>query len=160
MAKKKTDDSFIVKLVVIIFVIAFILKACGNNFADNSIKKYSYDSNTLNILSSYENSIVEDEVVKYANSIHKKVHFVYKGDLDIVNELNKNSKEYDAVWISNSMWLYLLDNPYLASDSKSISISPVVFGIKKSKAKELNLIDNNVTNDTIIGLIKEKLQFL
>lgn len=156
MAKKKTDDSFIVKLVVIIFVIAFILKACGNNFADNSIKKYSHDSNTLNILSSYENSIVEDEVVKYANSIHKKVHFVYKGDLDIVNELNKNSKEYDAVWISNSMWLYLLDNPYLASDSKSISISPVVFGIKKSKAKELNLIDNNVTNDTIIGLIKEK----
>lgn len=156
MAKKKTDDNFIVKLIICIFVFAAIIKGCSNLSITNSIKNYSYDSNALNILSSYENSIAEDEVVKYAKSINKKVSFVYKGDLDIVEELNNNSKAYDAVWISNSMWLYLLDNPYLASDSKSISISPVVFGIKKSKANELNLIDTNVTNDTIINLIKEK----
>ena len=78
------------------------------------------------------------------------------GDLDIVTELNKNSSNYDAVWISNSMWLYMLDNAYLTSNSKSISISPVVFGIKESKAKELNLINNNVTNEMIVNLIKDK----
>ncbi|MDO4995772.1 MAG: VWA domain-containing protein [Bacilli bacterium] len=156
MAKKKKDDSSLVKIVIFIFIFVAIIKALGNSDITGSVKNYVGDKNTLNILSSYENSIVEDEVVKYAKSINKKVHFVYKGDLDIVEELNNNSKEYDAVWISNSMWLYLLDNPYLATDSKSISISPVVFGIKKSKAKELNLINTNVTNDTIINLIKEK----
>ena len=57
------------------------------------------------------------------------------GDLEIVEELNNNSKEYDAVWISNSIWLYMLNNTYTVSLSKSISISPVVMGIKMSKIK-------------------------
>ena len=157
MANKKKDDSSIVKIIIVIFILFTFFRACSQiNIFNSSFDNYSYDSGTLRILSSYENNIVEDEVSKYARSIHKKVEFVYKGDLDIVEELNNNSKNYDAVWISNSMWLYLLDNPYLATDSKSISISPVVFGIKKTKAKELGLINNNVTNDTIINLIKEK----
>ena len=66
------------------------------------------------------------------------------GDLDIVDELDRNSKDYDAVWISNSMWLYLLDNSYLTSNSKSISISPVVFGISESKASYIeNILKEN-----------------
>ena len=111
--------------------------------------------NTLNILSSYENSVVEEEVREYAKSIDKRVKFTYMGDLDIIDELDHNSKNYDAVWISNSMWLYLLENSYLTSNSKSISISPVVFGITKSKAKELDLIGKSITNVEILNLIRE-----
>lgn len=111
---------------------------------------------SLVILSSYENKSVESSVKKYAKSEHIKVTFKYMGDLDIVDTLNKDSKDYDAVWISNSMWLYMLDNQYLYSDSKSISISPVVFGIKKSKASDLGLVDKNVTNTDIVNLIKDK----
>lgn len=84
-----------------------------------------------------------------------KLRFTYMGDLDIVGELNNNSKRYDAVWLSNSMWLYMLDNQYLVSNSKSISISPVVFGVKMSKAKELNLT-RELTNDDILDLIVNK----
>ena len=51
------------------------------------------------------------------------------GDIDIVDELNTNAKSYDGVWISNSMWLYMLENQYLTSKSKSIAISPIVLGI-------------------------------
>ena len=153
-------------IALVIFIIIFV-NALSSIFSYDYDypNRYTYeiesenlyrDSNTLYILSSYENSSVEDDVKKYAKSIGKSVEFIYKGDLDIVDELNVNSKNYDAVWISNSMWMYLLDNPYLASDSKSISISPVVFGIKKSKASELNLIDKEVTNTDILNLIEQK----
>lgn len=78
------------------------------------------------------------------------------GDIDIVDELNTNAKSYDGVWISNSMWLYMLENQYLTSNSKSIAISPIVLGIRKSKAKSLNLIGKELTNDDIVTLVKNK----
>ena len=157
---KKKNNGFIAFIIIGIVVFCFskIFAGIGNNINDlyNTERNVVSDSDTLYVLSSYENQAVEDEVVKYAKSIGKKVHFDYMGDLEIVDELNTQSSNYDAVWISNSMWLYMLDNTYLTSDSKSISISPVVFGIKKSKAEELGLTSGNVSNDTILSIIKEK----
>ena len=157
----KKDNSFakFVVGVIVVYVLISIIRGCSGSITDDKShvdNNVTNKPNTLYILSSYENKSVEDDVIDYARSIGKSVHFDYMGDLDIVDELNFNSSNYDAVWISNSMWLYMLNNPYLATDSKSISISPVVFGIKKSKANELGLIDSNVTNDTILNLIKEK----
>lgn len=151
MNKEKGNFFNIVTAVIIGAILLLSLNSAG--VEDIIVSKKS--AGTLNILSSYDNSIVEDEIIKYAKSIDKKVSFTYMGDLEIVDELDHNSKEYDAVWISNSMWLYLLDNSYLTSNSKSISISPVVFGITQSKASELNLIGRNVTNTEILNLIRE-----
>ena len=118
-------------------------------------------SKSLNILSSYDNADLEDNIKNYAKKNNIKVKFTYMGDLDIVDEINNNSSNYDCVWIANSMWLYMLDNPYLVNESKSISISPVVFGVKKSKASELNLTNGNIKNSTILNLIKEnKLKYV
>lgn len=59
------------------------------------------------------------------------------------------------------MWLYMLDNSYLVSDSKSISVSPVVFGVKKSKAEELNLVSTDISNEDILNLIiNKKLKYI
>ena len=140
--------------ILLIIILAFIIYK--NVSKDNSITKNLINNNrTLYILSSYENNIVENELKKYAKKIGKKIEFTYMGDLDIVEELNNNSKKYDAVWIANSMWLYMLDNNYLTSNSKSISISPIVFGIKESKAKSLDLVNKDITNKDILKLIQE-----
>lgn len=157
---KKKDNGFakFIACIIIVYVVISLFKGIGENDNSSYIEKgnnIAHNSNTLYILSSYENQAIEDEVEDYARSIGKKVHFDYMGDLDIVDELNLNSTNYDAVWISNSMWLYMLNNPYLATNSKSISVSPVVFGVKKSKAEELGLTSNSVTNDMILNLIKE-----
>jgi len=135
-------------------IIVLLLIVTSSGVREGIVSKKNNEK-TLNILSSYENNVVEDEVRDYAKSIGKDVQFKYMGDLDIIDELDRNSKSYDAVWISNSMWLYMLDNSYLTSESKSISVSPVVFGITKSKAKELGLINKNVTNTDILNLIRE-----
>ena len=147
-------ENYKVGLVLIVFVVLLCLFNFGSIFEGDKLTKNSSD--TLYILSSYENEKLSSEVENYAKKNKKKVEFKYMGDLEIVDELNENSKLYDAVWISNSMWLYMLDNTYLTSDSKSVSISPVVFGIKKSKAEELGLTSNDITNNTILDLIKNK----
>lgn len=151
---KKKNDNLVLIILGIIFVAVFM-----NIFDDFKIdhnKKIFNDSKTLRILSSPDNSYAEDEIKKIAKENNIKINFEYMGDIAIVEELNNNSKDYDAVWISNSMWLYMLNNSYLTSDSKSLAISPIVFGIRKSKAKSLNLIGKNINNTDILNLIKNK----
>lgn len=137
-------------------IIVILIVIYSTSWKENGVINKVMDNDGIVVLSSYENKVNEDEIIKFARSNRINVTFEYMGDLDIVSELNTNSSKYDAVWISNSMWLYMLNNSYLTSDSKSISISPVVFGIKKNKAEELGLVDKDVTNDDILNLIREK----
>ena len=118
-------------LFLILFGLSILKPATTAIFktAENTINKLQ-DSRNFTILSSYENKDLEEHVKKIGKKNDFNIKFIYKGDLDIVDELNENSKNYDAVWISNSIWLYMLDNTYTISESKSISISPVVMGIK------------------------------
>lgn len=151
--RKRTLNEIVVGAIFILFILIIIVNTIVSSI-NTSISSNS--KNTIKVLSSYDNSAVEKDIIEYAKKIDKKVEFTYMGDIDIVSELNDNSKSYDAVWISNSLWLYMLDNSYLTSKSKSISISPVVFGIKVSKAKELGLINKEITNKEILNLIIEK----
>lgn len=143
-------------LIIVGLILLFTYLLFNEKSYKNYMKLFSDSDNYFRILSSYENQSVQSEITEYAKSLNKKIKMTYKGDLDIVDELNNNLKNYDAVWISNSMWLYMLNNPYLISNSKSLSISPVVFGIKKSKATELGLVNNSVSNTDILNLIREK----
>lgn len=153
MSKKKNNDSSIVSKIILILIIFLLVRSC---FFSNSKEANEINSKSLTILSSYENEPIENELKKIAQKNKIDIDFIYKGDLDIVDELNYNKEAYDAVWISNSMWFYMLDNPYLPTDSKSISISPVVIGIKKSKADSLNLSRDTFTNEVLLDLIKNK----
>lgn len=62
----------------------------------------------------------------------------YKGSVDIMNELKNGAADYDAVWPASGIWLSLGDDQHLIKHDKSISTSPVVFGIRKSVAEDLN----------------------
>lgn len=152
MEKNKTKKDLIL---LIFFVIIFISAFSSLINKGVSLVSNALSSKTLYILSSYDNADLENNLSKKLKKDNIKLNFTYMGDLDIIEELNNNPKKYDGVWISNSMWLYMLDNSYLISNSKSISISPVVFGIKKSKVEELNLKDN-IENNDIVNLIKDK----
>ena len=139
-------------------VIIAIATFLGVLFLFNSLSfsidgKLKLNFRCLNILSSTENKYMESYIYSVARKNNIRIKINYMDDLDIVDELNNNSSLYDAVWISNSIWLYMLDNHYLTSESKSMSISPVIMGIRKSKAKKLGLIDKDITNADILNLI-------
>ena len=143
--------------VVLVLVISFIICACLFVQAGKTLLTVFKDKGDLNLLSSIDNKDLEEDIRKYAKENGFKINFTYMGDIEIVEELNSNSDSYDAVWLSNSLWLYMLQNSKLTSESKSISISPVVMGVRKSKAEELGLVGkDNITNEDILNLIKEK----
>ena len=150
---KSNGNIFLVAFIFFFFI--FIFSILSMPIIGNRTKTL-FSSGNIRILSSEENKDLEDSIRKYANNEKINVEFTYMGDLEIVEELNNHSDNYDAVWISNSIWLYMLDNTYLTSESKSISISPVVMGIKKSKAESLGLIHKEIYNKDLLELIKNK----
>lgn len=152
MNKKKESMGKV--FIIIIAILGFLSLRSINNFLNRNFHIWS--SRELNILSSNDNKDLEEEIIAYAKKEGFTANITYMGDLDIVDELNLSSNNYDAVWISNSMWFYMLNDSKITSESKSISISPVVLGIQKEKAKSLDLIDKNITNNDVLNLIKNK----
>ena len=151
------------RIVIIIFLIFIFLKVIvpaleEDNSNTNTI---SYDDKVFRIIASTSTEKMDDVLIKYGKKKGIKVEIEHYGDLEIVDILNTNSKPYDAVWISNSLWLYMLDNSYLTTDSKSIVIDPVVMAIDKSKAVELGFTNKDVYNKDILEAIKKgKLKYI
>lgn len=159
MKKNRTSPLLVIMIIFIIYAFLTSMYSINNN--KSNITKTVRDKNTFRIIASTSTSALDDKIIAYAKKEGFKVEIEHYGDLEIVDKLNNNSKDYDAVWISNSIWLYMLDNSYLTTDSKSIVIDPVVMGIQKSKAKELGFIDNDVYNKDLLNVIKDgKLKYV
>jgi len=147
-------------LIVFVFYFMYIL-IIGNiegtkkdNSSDNR-----YSDSVFSIITTPENKVLESTIKDYAKKEDFDVEISYADNLEIVDILNSGEK-YDAVWSSNSIWLDMLDSSVKTSNLKSTSITPVVFGIKKSVAESLNLINKDVTMNDLLTLIKSgKLKF-
>lgn len=154
----KNGKSKILGKIFLIFMIFLILKGCG---VFNEETKEVNTKNTFRIISSTSTSALDSEIKKYGKENKINVEIEHYGDLEIVEMLNSNSKDYDAVWISNSIWLYALDNTNLVTDSKSIVIDPVVMAVEKSKAEELGFTNKEIKNKDILEAIKQgKLKYV
>ena len=145
------------KIIVVVVALLFVF-----SFAKDFIKEQLpsiNDKKSFRILANPDNKDFMDELVKYGKSEHIKVNVEYADDLEAVDMLEEENN-YDAVWMSNSVWLYMLNNARV-SNSKSISINPVVMGIKKSKAKELGFVDNEIKNKDILNAVSSgKLKYV
>lgn len=151
------------QILIIIIVILVFAKLCAPLFEtdDSDSKTVKHDDKTFRIIASTSTDKMDDKLIKYGKKNGIKVEIEHYGDLEIVDKLNTDSSPYDAVWISNSLWLYMLDNSYLTTDSKSIVIDPVVMGITKSKAKELGFVDKDIYNKDILNAIRDgKLKYI
>lgn len=156
MKSKKTKS--LAGIVIIFFVLVWILSSIGKMF-ENTENNNIVTSNTFRIISSTENKDIENVIKTYANKNDIDIQIDYAGTIEIMEKLN-NGEKYDAVWCSNSIWLYMLNDNISVKNSKSTSINPVVFGIKKSKAKELGFIGKDVYTKDILNAISEgKLKF-
>lgn len=153
--------STLVKVCVVFFAVFFFI-SCVSSFINeehNDDDKYTYDSTALNIISSSENKVLDADIKNFAKKKGIKLNITYEDTLDIIAKLNKGEK-YDAVWSANSIWNYKLGKNVSLSESKSMSINPVIFGIKKSKAQELGFVGRDIKTKDILDAIKAgKLKF-
>lgn len=153
MKQNKGVKKIIIFLIIVFFVISLIVQGIEEN-SDNFNKK-----DVFKIISSTENKDIENVLKTYAKKNNIDLQIDYAGTIEIMEKLN-NKEDYDAVWCSNSIWLYMLDSSISIKNSKSTSINPVVFGIKKSKAQELGFIGKDVYTKDIVDAIKQnKLKF-
>ncbi len=155
--KKKVPISTIIFIIFIVLIVNRFYSS--NKEVKDYIQTKTATSNSLNIISSQENKQSEDIIENYARNKGYDVNIEYAGTLDIISKLNAG-ENYDAVWLSNSIWSYMIDSSVHVSNSKCTSINPVIFGIKKSKAQELGFIDNTVyTKDIVQAIADGKLKF-
>lgn len=143
---KKTNKAGKVLVIVFMIIMIFILKILINND--------TFSSRNFNILSNSDNKDYMDELIKYGKKEGMNIKVTYADDLEAI-DLIEDTNDFDAVWMSNSIWLYMLENAKV-TNSKSIYINPIVMGVKKSKASNLNLIRDDLKNSDIINAIGDK----
>lgn len=150
-----------ITLVILVVIFYSVVTSCACSSILSDITGYESESSVFRILASTSTKKMDEQLIKYGKKNNINVEIEHRGDLEIVDILNTDSKHYDAVWISNSIWLYQLNNSYLTTDSKSIVIDPVVMGITKSKAKKLGFVGNKVYNKDLLDSIKSgKLKYV
>ena len=152
------------KLGIIIFIVILgfaLIRSIKPMIEEKFNKLLNGDESYFYIISSNANSFFEEELRDFAKKEKIDLKIDYYDDLEIIDRLNDESNVYDAVWISNSIWLYMLNNSYLVTNSKSIAVTPVVMGVKKSKAQELGFVNSEIYNNDILNAIKSgKLKYV
>jgi Ca-activated chloride channel family protein len=116
---------------------------------------------TLRVISGSENKALEPLIQQFEQANGVKVEMTYLGSVDIMNTLKGGASSYDAAWPANSIWLAMGDDKHVVKSAQSVMVSPVVFGVRQSKAKELGWVGKDVTVADILAAIQaKKLRFM
>ena len=117
-------------------------------------------SSVLRIISGSENAELEPILEEFAEQENIRIEMTYQGSLDIMRLLGEEEIPYDAVWPASSLWLTVGDTEHRIKHAESISITPVVFGIRKSLAEELGFTGREVSVSDLLQAIQSgKLRF-
>ena len=93
----------------------------------------------IRILSGSENQELETIIQECSEATGVEIQMEYKGSVDIMRELENGAPDYDC-GVAGQQYLGF-HGRYRASDqhSQSISMTPVVFGIRESLAEKLGV---------------------
>jgi Ca-activated chloride channel family protein len=129
---------------------AFCLTACGPKAR-------------FHIVAGSEQQALEPLVQDYCHKQNVECTIDYKGSLDIGQMVGgPTAPDIDAVWPASSLWIEMFDKAHRVKDLKSIASSPVILGVRLSKAKELGWTNGKpVKMDDILAAVQQnKLSFL
>ena len=109
----------------------------------------------IRILSGSENQELETIIQECSEATGVEIQVEYKGSVDIMRELENGAPDYDAVWPASSIWVSMGDTGHLIKHSQSISMTPVVFGIRESLAEKLGFVGEKVSVNDILTAIRD-----
>lgn len=127
----------------------------GASTGDGRTETYTVDGakDTIRIASGSENKEVGSAIEQAAKRSNVSVTVDYMGSLDIMDALRNKGhhagRDYDAVWPASSMWITLGDTGHIVKDQVSTSTTPVVFGVKRSKAEHLGWADKDGSTKSV-----------
>lgn len=144
-------------------VLSDIFTEQGTEPPKNDNKAHSMFGNgnpVLRIVSGSENRELEPLIESYASANHLRIEMTYMGSVDMMRRLQEETTDFDAVWPASSLWISMGDTAFRVKHSKSTTITPVVFGVRKSLAEELGWIGKDVSiNDIMEAIQAGKLKF-
>lgn len=111
-------------------------------------------STVLRIVSGSENAELEPILEAFADREHIRIEMTYMGSLDIMRLLGEEDIPYDAVWPASSLWLTTGDTEHRIKHAESISVTPVVFGIRQSLAEKLGFVGREVSVGDLLNAIR------
>lgn len=161
MKDSKIKSLFIICLCIA--MVSVVMSGC-RSFSTKGIKADTiFDfggQQTLHIVSGSENKELEPILEAFAKKEKIKILIDYQGSLDIMRLLQNEEIEYDAVWPASTLWISMGDTSHRIKHAESISITPVVFGIRESLAQSLGFVGKEVSvNDILNAINAKKLNF-
>jgi Ca-activated chloride channel family protein len=145
---------------VLALIIVMTAGCSGSGTTSSGATVLGSGGTVLRIISGSENKELESILEDFCNKEHVRIEMTYKGSLDIMRTLESTDIPYDAVWPANSMWISVGDVNHVVKHAESISITPVVFGIRQSLAEELGFVGTEVSVSDILEAIRAgKLSF-
>ena len=157
--------NIIKRFAALLLMFSFMITICsgcneGNTDEGEADTVLGSGSSVLRIISGSENAELEPILEDFAERENIRIEMTYQGSLDIMRLLGEEEIPYDAVWPASSLWLTVGDTGHRIKHAESISITPVVFGIRKSLAEELGFTGGEVSvNDLLQAIQSGKLRF-
>lgn len=150
-------------VLLLIVLSAGVLSGCGFRGGDDgSGQKFAGfgDKKVLRIVSGSENAELEPILEEFEQKENVEIEMTYQGSLDIMRLLEEEEIPFDAVWPASSMWLTMGDTAHRVKHAESVSVTPVVFGIRQSLAEELGFVGREVSvRDLLTAIRSGKLSF-
>ncbi len=133
-------------------VVGLISDRISGNDTSSASERFAILTGTEN-RALFENADTDEPSIMERFAEQEGIEFVpsYQGSVDTMMDLQRGAGEYDAVWPASSIWLDLGDTQRVVSKTRSIMGTPVVFGIKRSKAVELGWIGTDVSVDDFLA---------
>ncbi|MGO7425823.1 substrate-binding domain-containing protein, partial [Rhizobium ruizarguesonis] len=116
----------------------------------------------FSIVSGSENTVLQPIVEEFCKQKNAACTFKYEGTLDIGLALQSDEGvAQDAVWPASSVWVDMFDTRRRVKNLTSIAQTPVVLGVRRSKAQQLGWIDKDVFMKDILAAVESgSLKFL
>ena len=153
-------------LLLTALLLAAVLPGCGFGGGSDVEAEREADtvlgsgSRVLRIISGSENKELEPIIEEFADEEGVRIEMTYQGSLDIMRLLEEDEIPYDAVWPASSLWLSVGDTGHRIKHAESVSVTPVVFGIRMSLAEELGFTGREVSVNDLLSAIRDgKLKF-
>ena len=129
------------RIIALLLLVSALLMSCTGCYFEGSDDGgadtvLGNGRSVLRIVSGSENAELEPILEKFAQKENIRIEMTYLGSLDIMRLLSEDNIPYDAVWPASSLWLTVGDTNHRVKHTESISITPVVFGIRKNLAQD------------------------
>lgn len=148
------------RILMFLMTLIFVLTACWGGSGESGSKSGGKQSHfgsgrdVLRIVSGSENKELEPLIEAYAKENKVSIEMTYMGSIDIMRQLQANTKDFDAVWPASSIWISMGDTDFRVKHIESTSLSPVVFGIKKSMAESMGFVGKQVSINDLMEKIR------